>query len=127
MISTGLGRISAKYGFRIFNGGWAIKKSFLFSNVDAPLLRDANHDCQEVDGNCYGPFGIVAETEDTIYLIPWPENKVFPSNSTVYVVPKTSLNKYFLVQPIIIPTPTITPVSTQDTILTPTVTVTITP
>ena len=119
VLSIGLGRSSAQYGLKIFKGGWTIQESYLLSKDEIFIFDDLKSVCPYSGGNCYGPFGVIADTEKSIYLIPWPQTRDFPANSSVHIVPKTSLPEYYFFQPAPSPVPTATPTPTQTSTSSP--------
>jgi hypothetical protein len=87
-------------------------------------IQDINELCDQ-EGRClYGPFGLVAESPNSFYMIVWREDEI-PFRPGLFMFPRTEQNGPYLVIPALAISdhPTPTPTATLDIMSTPILTI----
>ena len=139
VLSTSLALYNATQGKIGVLENQSIQKVLLIG----PRLLNSMPDLEKYCNNeicIYGPFGLIAENENSYFFINWGANTqqqktLFPTNAALYIIPRSNQNGSYSIMPdsISIPSPTPTPTDTSMPISTetqtpqPTFTATLTP
>jgi hypothetical protein len=97
--SATLGTFFAAYGY--FDADTKIQKFILTCPKRLQYLEEYEISCDDLQNCEYGPFGLIATSEDSYYLILWKkeDHKPLTRNPGLYIIPRNDSKGAFLLFP----------------------------